>query len=374
MPTSDRAVISRAATTNPTTTNPAATSDRRAVWGGLLIVAALAVVYPSIASAARDPLAVFLLAPLFTAIVSGPRQTALVGSVATAVALAQGVAGPLEPVPLAARLGIVVAATLLAVVAARSRRRREAELSATRVRSALSESFQGGLVPSPRPPSWLEAETRYVPGSRGLMLGGDFVDVITLPDGAAAFVIGDVCGHGPRAAAFGTAIRAAWKGIASTLPADPLRWLGDVEAAYFLDGRFDGFVTALTGRIEVDGRLLLVSAGHPWPVLVDGGNTSLLRVHPSLPLGTGLSGERHLVPALLDPGAALLTYTDGLLENRRGPHGIADDAVLLDVVDRHAGQIHLDELLDAFGPHGFDDDVALLRLTRRTHHDTATAR
>ena len=45
--------------------------------------------------------------------------------------------------------------------------------------------------------------------------------------------------------------------------------LDEVEAAFFHDDRFDGFVTALTGRVEPrDGTVRLVSAGHPWPVEV----------------------------------------------------------------------------------------------------------
>ena len=348
-------------TTAPTAV-AALRGDRSAMWLGLAIVGVLALTYPLIAESAQYPLAVFLLAPLFTGVLSGPRETTLVGIVATAVAVVEGLLGPLDAAALAARLGILVAAAVLAVAAAAIRRRREAELSGALVRSVLSETFQGGLMPSPRPPRWLEAETRYRPGSRGLMLGGDFVDVVTLPDGAAAFVIGDVCGHGARAAAFGTSIRAAWKGLAFALPADPVRWLDEVERAYFRDGRFDGYVTAITGRIETDGRWRVVAAGHPWPIR-SGVRTEVQPMLASLPLGTGLRGERRVTVGRLEPGESLLLYTDGLLENRRGPLGVVDDRRLSQVVGASEDPPDLDRLLETFGPDGFEDDVALLRLT-----------
>ena len=337
-------------------------ADRSALWVGLAVLAVLTVVYPFVAPSAEHPLSVFVLAPMFTGILSGPRQTAIVGASAALVALVLGLLGPLSAVAVAVRLTILLASTVLAVVVSGARRHRADELSDARVRSALSESFQVGLMPSPRPPAWLDADTRYQPGGGGLLLGGDFVDVIALDDGAAAFVIGDVCGHGPRAAAFGTAVRAAWKGLAHAQPDDPVGWLDEVERSYFRDGRFDGFVTALAGRIQRDGRWRIASAGHPWPVR-GGSATGVVELLPSLPLGTGLAGERHLVEGRLGPGESLLLYTDGLLENRHGPLGVVDDGVLAHVVAGHAGGLDLDRLLDQFGPEGFEDDVALLLLT-----------
>ena len=41
---------------------------------------------------------------------------------------------------------------------------------------------------------------RYVPAEEGSAAGGDWYDVIELPDGGVALVIGDVAGHGIEAA------------------------------------------------------------------------------------------------------------------------------------------------------------------------------
>ena len=340
--------------------------ERSSLLIGLTMVAVVAAVYPFIADQADNPLGLFVLPPLFTAVLSTSRSTAVVGIAAGVVAAVEGAATGLVGWSLAMRLVIVIGASVLAGVAAEVRRTRDQELADARVHRAVSESFQSGLVPVPLPPVGLLAETRYRPGEQRLRLGGDFVDLITLPDGAAGFVIGDVSGHGARAAAFGTAIRAAWKGIAHALPADPVRWLAEVEAAYLTDGRFDGFVTALAGRLDAhSGRLELVSAGHCWPVLV-ANPSSLVPVTPNLPLGIDPSRARSPSSIDLPATRSLLLYTDGLIENRSAPQGRADEEGLLQAVTRRHDHLDLDELLDELGPDGFEDDVALMLLTRRS--------
>jgi len=55
----------------------------------------------------------------------------------------------------------------------------------------------------------LEIAARYLPGTAGLSIGGDWYDVLPLPDGRVLLAIGDVVGHGVRAAAVMGRARAA---------------------------------------------------------------------------------------------------------------------------------------------------------------------
>lgn len=334
------------------------------VVGALLLAAVLAGLYPSFAERAGDPLAVFLLPALFVALVSDEFRTALVAAASSAVAAVEGLATDLGDAQFAARMGVIVLGCVAAVVGARVRADRERKLRRAAVSDALATAFQEGLVPRPVPPPGLSATVRYRPATLPLMLGGDFLDVITLPDGAAGFVIGDVTGHGPRAAAFGPRVRAGWKSVAHTMPTQPGRWFEEVEAAFLRDGRFDGFVTGITGRVDESGVLSIVCAGHPRPVLIADDVAAFLQLGVGTPMGVPRPTPRPVTTSRLEPGHSLLLYTDGILENRRTPGGRAGERSLLRAVGAMSAAVDLDALLEEFGPNGYDDDVALMLLER----------
>jgi hypothetical protein len=333
-------------------------------------VAVTAVVYPVVASQAGNPLAAFVLAPLGVAVVGSARDTRVVGAVAVAVASLEGWLSPeLTPAMLAVRLGIVAAGSVLASIGAAARARREQALRDSEVATAVLVAFQDGLVPVPSPPPGIEATSRYRPAEMPMRTGGDFVDVVALPDGTAGFIIGDVCGHGPRAAALGARIRAAWRGVAHTVPLHPPRWLEELDGAFFDDRPFDGFVTALTGRLSTCGELLAVSAGHLPPVLLTPDGATPVEIRPGVPLGIRAERARPPFQLRVAPTSSLLLYTDGLIENGREPGGRPGEDGLLAALEEVRPATLLDDLLTRFGPHGFDDDVALLHLRVRPDDD-----
>jgi serine phosphatase RsbU (regulator of sigma subunit) len=343
--------------------------DRTGLWLGLGLLVAMAAAYPVLREQADSPLTVFLLPTLLTAALSGVRQTSIVAGCAFAVALLEGsIGGRLEWPALVARLAIVVVGSATAILFVAYRRRRDEQLRLAFSTASTFAAFQRGLVPSLRPPTGITAESRYRAGEQRLRLGGDFLDVVTLPDGAMGFVIGDVSGHGPDAAAFGVSVRAGWKSIAMSMPSDPVAWCALVESAFFRDDRFDGFVTLLTGRIDPDfGHCVLVTAGHPWPILV--GPQPRAVAMPRGPLLGPLSPTpRTPIDLSLGKDQGLLLYTDGLIENRKRASSRErwEEGDLLAEVSAYgrADAVDLDALMAHFEGDGFADDVALLLLHR----------
>jgi len=184
----------------------------------------------------------------------------------------------------------------------------------------LSERLQEGLVPTlqVRTKS-MQAASWYRPGEHRMIVGGDFVDVMVLDDQSLAFVIGDVSGHGPEAAALGATMRGAWAGLAVS-GADPRAWISGLHALVAKVATPGTFVTALVGIVSARGdHIRLTNAGHPAPLFIDGDGT-----HFPDGGGTALG----LVDEPADPfdlelaptgNWRLLLYTDGLVEGRSDP-------------------------------------------------------
>ncbi|WP_308204991.1 SpoIIE family protein phosphatase, partial [Frankia tisae] len=159
---------------------------------------------------------------------------------------------------------------------------------------------------------------RYLPGSAGALVGGDWYDVLPLDDGRIALVIGDVMGHGIHAAAIMGQLRAAVRAhaVARTSPAVVLALL-DAAANRLEHGRIATAAFALLD--PVDGQLVLASAGHLPPLLIPPrGPAHYLLVEPGPPLTAGLPDYPE-TKLTVEPGSTLLFFTDGLVEDRRRP-------------------------------------------------------
>jgi serine phosphatase RsbU (regulator of sigma subunit) len=329
-----------------------------------VILVVITIVYMLVADHAGHPLSMFALPPLLIAIAAGPLEVLLLGafSVVTAI-IASTVDGGPSGTDLTVRLLVVVSAALVAAFLAYVQHRREGELDESLSARRVVDALQSRLVAVPIPPDSVHTVVRYVPGDPRLAVGGDFLDAVTLPDGAVGFVIGDVSGHGARAAAFGVVVRAGWKAIAIEHPDDPCYWLDALERSFFQDGRYDGFATALVGRLAPgDTTIEMCSAGHCWPIVVDA-DCRLLDTHNAVPLGVHKTLPRTVVKIDLHGGERVLLYTDGLIENRKRPvtAGRWSEAELLEWVRAHPS-FGLDDVLAQFGPDGFDDDVALMTI------------
>ncbi|GAA4129747.1 ATP-binding SpoIIE family protein phosphatase [Actinomadura keratinilytica] len=183
---------------------------------------------------------------------------------------------------------------------------------------ATALTLQRSLLPTGlSAPSTVQVHHRYLPGSSLIEVGGDWYESIALPGARVALVVGDVAGHGVRAAVTMGRLRTALHTLAGLdlPPAEALERLDSLMGS--LGEREPHFATcayavydAVTGRCEV------ASAGHLPPLLVPpGGPASYLDVRPAPPLGVG-AGPIVSREFAVEDGTLLVLYTDGLVENR----------------------------------------------------------
>ncbi len=236
---------------------------------------------------------------------------------------------------------------------------------AHRATKRLASTLQRILLPGAlESVTGVEAASRYRAAGAGHEIGGDLIDVYALPNGRVAFVVADVQGRGIGAAALMGQLRVVLRTHAfDGLPPREVLQRGDRLISALADTQL---VTCVLGVIDIARREIeLANAGH-LPLLVVPGAAEpwYLELPSGLPLGT--PGFTPGVATLtLAPGAALLGFTDGLVEDRgRSLSDSLEDlrrAPLPSVPDRLC-----DAALTTCGRDAaHDDDVALLALRLR---------
>ncbi|SHF29374.1 SpoIIE family protein phosphatase [Streptoalloteichus hindustanus] len=228
-------------------------------------------------------------------------------------------------------------------------------------------TLQQSLLPAPPPVPGLAVAARYLVGAGEAEVGGDWYDVLQLPDGAVGLVVGDVVGHDLRAAAAMGQIRGllracAWEGSPPGVVLD--------RSDEMVQGLGVGaMATAVCLRLEPrDGsglrRLRFANAGHPAPLLrTPDGNTEWLVGRRSPLLGAVLGGPRGEDQVDCPDGSLLLLYTDGIIE-LRGADPDERTARLREVVASLAADCPVEEVCDrvltAMHSDLRQDDVVLL--------------
>ncbi|MFH9134688.1 SpoIIE family protein phosphatase [Streptomyces sp. NPDC017524] len=226
---------------------------------------------------------------------------------------------------------------------------------------SIARELQRSLLSEPwGPHPHVEIATRYRPADEGVLVGGDWFDVVPLRDGRHLKAMGDVMGHGVEAAVAMSQYRSLLRLLAGEdLP--PHQILERLDTMVERSG-LDRAATCLLAVVDRFGGVCEVaSAGHLPPVFIDpdpaGARVVPVPVGP--PLGTGFGGYRAAsVPC--GPGTVLFMYTDGLVE-RRGEDIDVSVARLASLTLPPGGHLEdlLDQVLDRFGEDA-EDDIAVL--------------
>jgi phosphoserine phosphatase RsbU/P len=216
----------------------------------------------------------------------------------------------------------------IAVFLALDRRSYETELLAARQRAEESEArarllartLQDSLLPPdlPQVPG-LDLGAVYRPAGRGDEVGGDFYDVFpTAPDDWVV-VIGDVVGKGVAAATLTSLVRHTVRAV-STHVRDPRTVLAALNDA-LLAQRAERVCTVALARIRLaapgPAHVTICLGGHPCPLVVRRQGDPVPFGRFGTVLGALPAPALHEVTTALDPGDALLLYTDGVVEGRR---------------------------------------------------------
>jgi GAF domain-containing protein len=250
-------------------------------------------------------------------------------------------------------------------------------LELARARADLG-ALREGLLPSrlPRVPG-VSMAVRHLTGRGG---GGDWYDVLPLPEGALGLTVGGVTGNGPGTVAAMGRLRASLRAYAVMEGEDPVAVLSDLELLLRLTEPARS-ATALFAYAEPSvRRILLAGAGHCPPLIVGEHRTEFVETTLSAPLGMLACWEAPSVELSLYEGETLLMYSDGLLHRtgeemdrafarlhsaaacappgvRSDPEALVDHVLRAALPDGNSSQPRQD---GHHGQHGDSEDVVLL--------------
>ncbi|GHH38851.1 SpoIIE family protein phosphatase [Streptomyces candidus] len=253
----------------------------------------------------------------------------------------------------------------------------------------LSAGLQRSMLPTLGPDiPGMKVAARYVPTGGGLQVGGDWYDMIALPGGRFALVIGDVQGHDVRAAGLMGQLRIALRAYASeghrpdAVLSRASRFLHGITDSYAPeDHSSPRFATCLYLEVDpADGTVELARAGHPEPAVRMPDGTVLVRTTAGgLPLGIDPDTDYPTTRLALEPGETLMVCTDGLIET--GGHDLDSGWSRLRTIMESHRELDLEKLADELvqavhGPPSHhttgplsdrrEDDIAVLLLSRET--------
>jgi len=236
----------------------------------------------------------------------------------------------------------------------------------------LASELQAALLPVLGEHEGLDIAWRYLSVDDDTLIGGDWYDVVSLPDGDVAVFVGDVVGHGAPAAALMGEIRYTMRGLVRSF-SDPGTLLDQLDAtvlAAHLPGT--AMATVCAAVLRSDGELRYSVAGHPAPLVrrTDGGLEVLDGARSHL-VGVCAGGRARPTEVVhLGDGESLIAFSDGVFENRDQSY---DDSYL-DLVKRLStsaadpdalcdAAVDLDSIGD--GRSAARDDIVVLTVRRR---------
>jgi len=205
-------------------------------------------------------------------------------------------------------------------------------------------------------------------------VGGDYLDLLTLPSGEEIMIVADVAGKGLTSAMIASSFRAAFRAMI-TAGVPLVEVAGQLNALHYAEGpeARRRYVTAVLFRLDPKADVLeVVNAGHNAALLwLTSAHGPALLEASGTPIGLLASAQYTSEKYELGEGARLLAYTDGLTEVFRGDEEFGTER-LIDTFrtgpleDAEAALDHIWTTLEAFTtePERRDDMTALVLLRR----------
>lgn len=200
--------------------------------------------------------------------------------------------------------------------------------------------------------------SRYLPARDEV--GGDWYDVFELPHGLIGVAIGDVVGHGIRAAALMGRLRTALHAYAIQ-GHGPGRTLELVDR--FVQGMSEeAMATAAYAILEPEtGHVQYASAAHLPPIVAGDGRARVLETEPAPPLGSFPYETCNEHDVTLAHGETLVLYTDGLIERPGTPLDLSVDRLVEILSETHSAESACELAVERLvPPEGLRDDVAIV--------------
>lgn len=177
----------------------------------------------------------------------------------------------------------------------------------------IAQTLQAAFIPEHLPHrSGLRFDALYLAAGKEALIGGDWYDAFECADGRIVISIGDVAGHGLRAAITAGRVR---QGIFAEAfdTTDPAEILTKINGVFH--AQETTIATALVATIDANLQTMrYASAGHPPPVIAGPTIAPRMLQYGGIPLGVSASLNVQTIRVDLERDAVMLFYTDGVTE------------------------------------------------------------
>ena len=225
---------------------------------------------------------------------------------------------------------------------------------------AAARSVQQILIPDQLPTiPGLRIESAYLPAQE---VGGDFFQILPLPQGGVLAAIGDVSGKGLPAAMMVSLLVGKLQTLADST-SSPAEILNGLNRGLHARSR-GGFTTCLILRADPDGNLTIANAGHLFPYK----NGAEMSIENGLPLGLSENETYTETYSRLDESEQLTLVTDGVVEAR------GKDGEIFGFARTQAiSNLPAEAIAQTAQDFGQDDDISVIAITRKGRLELANA-
>ena len=253
---------------------------------------------------------------------------------------------------------IIVLAVLGVVVLRFARSRHEEDMLKSEMEAA--REVQQVLIPEAIPSvTGFKVESIYKPAGE---VGGDFFQILAIPEGGVLIVIGDVSGKGMPAAMTVSLLVGTFRTLAHYTQS-PSEILSAMNQRMLARSR-GGFTTCLVVCAEADGKLTIANAGHISPYM----NGKEIALEGGLPLGLAAEATYPEATVKLPPDMQLTLLTDGVAEARKASGELFGFERTATISAQAAGAI-----AQTAADFGQEDDITVLTLSRQAEREKVLA-